>query len=132
MKLWKILVADDMPSNRLLLEGMLRKRGCCILEAANGQEALEIALREDPDLILIDLMMPVMNGWEAIRHIRAAEGAIRTVPIIAVTAAPQKEAEHALTLGCDYVVAKPIRPRPVWILIHQILTTHTETSTPTQ
>lgn len=112
---------DDAPGNRLLLGHLLRKRRCVVLEATNGQEAIEIALREQPDLILMDLMMPVLDGWEAVRRIRAVEGALRAVPIFAVTAALQKDAEQALAAGCNQVLAKPIRPRALWALIQQTL-----------
>ena len=130
MKMPKILIVDDMQTNRLLLRTLLCKRHCTILEATNGQEALEIVLREQPDLILMDLMMPVLDGWEAIRCIRALAGDVSKVPIFAVTAASHAEAEKALALGCDQVVAKPIAPQVVWTLIQQTLAAQQQAKVP--
>ncbi len=81
----RILIVDDNEDHRRILVYWLRKiADFDILEAAHGQEALEIAAREPLDLIFMDLQMPVLNGWEATWRIRALEGAAREVPIIAL------------------------------------------------
>jgi len=67
----KILVVDDAPSNREILGDLLHLRHCVVVEAADGYEALEVTQREQPALILMDLMRPGLDGWEAIRRIRA-------------------------------------------------------------
>jgi two-component system cell cycle response regulator DivK len=105
----KILVVEDNLDNRRILVYRLRRIGDFdILEASNGQEALSIAESETPDLIFMDLKMPVMDGWEATRRIRARESGCR-VPIIALTAqAMAGDEQKALAAGCDDYVAKPI------------------------
>jgi len=105
----KILVVEDNLDNRRILVYRLRRIGDFeILEASNGQEALSIVESEAPDLIFMDLKMPVMDGWEATRRIRARESGWR-VPIIALTAqAMAGDEQKALAAGCDDYVAKPI------------------------
>jgi two-component system cell cycle response regulator DivK len=105
----KILVVEDNLDNRRILVYRLRRIGDFdILEASNGQEALRIVESEPPDLIFMDLKMPVMDGWEATRRIRAQESGCR-VPIIALTAqAMAGDEQKALAAGCDDYVAKPI------------------------
>jgi two-component system, cell cycle response regulator DivK len=104
-----ILVVEDNLDNRKILVYRLKRIGeFRILEASNGQEALEIFRSELPDLIFMDLKMPVMDGWEATRRIRALETCGRT-PIIALTAqAMAGDEQKALAAGCDDYVAKPI------------------------
>jgi CheY-like chemotaxis protein len=105
----RILVVEDNLDNRRILVYRLRRIGDFdILEASNGQEALSIVESEAPDLIFMDLKMPVMDGWEATRRIRARESGCR-VPIIALTAqAMAGDEQKALAAGCDDYVAKPI------------------------
>jgi two-component system cell cycle response regulator DivK len=105
----RILVVEDNLDNRRILVYRLRRIGDFdILEASNGQEALSIVESEAPDLIFMDLKMPVMDGWEATRRIRARESA-RRVPIIALTAQEMAgDEQKALAAGCDDYVAKPI------------------------
>ena len=101
----KILVAEDTESNFLLLSIILRK-DYEILRAFNGAEAVEICRAEHPDLILMDIKMPVMDGLEATRQIREAGS---SVPIIAVTAyAYDSDRAKALDVGCDDYIAKPL------------------------
>jgi CheY-like chemotaxis protein len=105
----KILVVEDNLDNRRILVYRLKRMGEFeIVEASNGEEAVEMVSRERPDLIFMDLKMPVMDGWEATRRIRLlAEG--RNTPIIALTAqAMVGDEQKALAAGCDDYVAKPI------------------------
>ncbi len=105
----KILVVDDNRDNRDILTFRLQLMGGFeILAAANGLEALETAARARPDLILMDLRMPVMDGYEATRTLRETEWG-RTLPIIAVTAGSIEEhREKALSAGCTDFIVKPI------------------------
>jgi len=106
----RILIVDDNEDNRRILRYQLRKIGDFeILEATHGQEALEVVLRERLDLIFMDLKMPVLDGWEATRRIRAMEGVVGEVLIVAVTAqAMVGDEERALAAGCDDFITKPI------------------------
>lgn len=105
----KILVVEDNLDNRRILVYRLRRIAeFDILEASNGQEALNIIDCQPPDLIFMDLKMPIMDGWEATRQIRAREAG-RRIPIIALTAqAMAGDEQKALAAGCDDYVAKPI------------------------
>jgi two-component system, cell cycle response regulator DivK len=104
----KILVVEDNVDNRRILVYRLRRMGEFeIAEASNGREALAFVENDPPDLIFMDLKMPVMDGWEATRRIRALGG--RRIPIIALTAqAMAGDEQKALAAGCDDYVAKPI------------------------
>lgn len=105
----KILVVEDNEDNRRILVYRLRKIGDFdIREATNGQEALDEVRRDPPDLIFMDLKMPVMDGWEATRRIRGL-GDAAGVRIIALTAqAMAGDEERALAIGCDDYLAKPV------------------------
>lgn len=105
----KILVVEDNEDNRRILVYRLAKIGDFeIREAANGREAVEAVARDRPDLIFMDLKMPVMDGWEATRRIRAMPKAA-TVRIVALTAqAMTGDEERALEIGCDDYLAKPV------------------------
>jgi CheY-like chemotaxis protein len=105
----KILVVEDNEDNRRILVYRLRKIGQFdIREAANGQQAIEAVKSERPDLIFMDLKMPVMDGWEATKRIREMEGG-DSVRIIALTAqAMAGDEQKALAIGCDDYLAKPV------------------------
>jgi CheY-like chemotaxis protein len=105
----KILVVDDNRDNQDILTFRLGLMGGYeILVASNGKEALEMATRCRPDLILMDLRMPVMDGYEATRALRQTEWG-KNLPIIAITAGSVEEhREKALRVGCSAFVAKPI------------------------
>lgn len=123
MSLKKILVVEDNEDNRRILVYRLRKIGQFdIREAANGQEAIEAVRLDPPDLIFMDLKMPVMDGWEATRRIRALDAGQR-IPIIALTAqAMAGDEEKALAAGCDDYLAKPIvDPSLVKIKLERLL-----------
>ncbi len=105
-----ILVAEDNPVNQKLAVKLLEQRGCQVAVAANGAEALERWREGAFDGILMDMMMPVMDGLEACRLIRAAEGPGKRVPIIALTAnAMEEDRLRCLEAGMDGYVSKPIR-----------------------
>ncbi len=103
----KILVVEDVELNRDLLIQLLED-AYEVITAADGAAGIELAERERPDLILMDLSLPVVDGWEATRRIKANE-ALRSVPIIALTAhAMSGDAEKARECGCDDYLSKPI------------------------
>ena len=106
----KILVVEDNEDNRHILVYRLKKIGDFdIIEAADGQEALDLIAQNPPDLMFLDLKLPILDGWEAARRIRAMPGPISNLPIIALTAqAMVGDEEKALAAGCDDYIAKPI------------------------
>ncbi|ABK43168.1 PAS/PAC sensor hybrid histidine kinase [Magnetococcus marinus MC-1] len=108
----KILLAEDVPENALLIEAYLEETGHQISVVGDGQQAFERFQEEPFDLVLMDLQMPVMNGLQATRHIRAWEQAqgVKRTPILALTAHAMKEDESkSLEAGCDGHLTKPIR-----------------------
>lgn len=107
----KILIVEDNEMNRVLLAAILKPEGHELLMAENGQIGVEMALRELPDLILMDVMLPVMNGYDATRRIKA-NPATRHIPIVAITAnAVPTERDRALDAGCDGYITKPVDTR---------------------
>jgi CheY-like chemotaxis protein len=106
----KILVVEDNEDNRHILVYRLRKVGDFdITEAQDGQEALALIAQDPPDLLFLDLKLPILDGWETARRIRAMQGPIKNLPIIALTAqAMVGDEEKAIAAGCDDYIAKPI------------------------
>ena len=103
----KVLVVEDVEMNRELMVQLLEDR-YEVIEAVNGEEGVEAAERERPELILMDLSLPVMNGWEATRRLKA-NPELKSIPVIALTAHAMKgDRETALAAGCDDYLVKPI------------------------
>lgn len=103
-----ILVVEDTDDIRLLMQMILEMKGYRVLVAANGVEAIERALEGQPHLILMDLSMPVMDGWEATRQLRLIEH-LRETPIVGLSAHCHGERrELAIRAGCNDCIAKPI------------------------
>ena len=104
----KILVVEDNDLNREMLSRRLVKRGYELVYAGDGQEAVDKAAAMRPDLILMDMSLPVMDGWEATRRIRE-NAALAAVPIIALTAhAMSGDREKAIEAGCNDYEPKPV------------------------
>ena len=104
----KILYVEDNEDNIYVLESRLKRQGYVVLIARDGASGVELAISEQPDLILMDLSLPVLDGWEATRRIKAAEQT-RHIPVIALTAnAMTGDRETALAAGCDDFDIKPI------------------------
>jgi CheY-like chemotaxis protein len=104
----RILVVEDNPDNRTLILDLLRALNYAVLEAKDGIEGVEMALKEKPSLILMDLSLPRKDGWEATRELKANDE-VSHIPIIALTAhAMLGDKERALETGCDDYVTKPI------------------------
>ncbi len=103
-----IMVVEDFEDNRFMMRRLLEMSGYCVLEAINGEEAIQIAESEHPDLILMDLSLPLLDGLAATRRIREVDG-LRTVPIVAVSAHDTADFHaDALAAGCNDYVTKPI------------------------
>jgi CheY-like chemotaxis protein len=104
----KILLVEDNEMNRDMLSRRLTRRGFAVLIAEDGRKAVDMAVSEKPDLILMDISLPVMDGWEATRRVKGnAETA--AIPIIALTAhALVEDRDKALEAGCDDFDTKPI------------------------
>ena len=104
----KILYVEDNEDNIYVLESRLRRQGYTVLIARDGASGVALAVSEQPDVILMDLSLPVLDGWEATRRIKAAEET-RHIPVIALTAnAMTGDRETALAAGCDDFDIKPI------------------------
>lgn len=104
----KILLVEDNEMNRDMLSRRLQRRGFEVVCALDGGQGLELARREQPDLILMDMSLPVLDGWEATRRLKA-DPALRHIPVIALTAhAMAADEEQALAAGCDEYDTKPV------------------------
>jgi len=111
-----VLYIEDNPDNMTLVRRALEARGYTVLEAINGMNGVSTAEREDVDLILLDINLPDIDGYEVARRIRnSTKTALAYTPIIAVTANALKgDAEKALDSGCDVYMSKPINIRELW------------------
>lgn len=106
----KILVVEDNENNMYLMRFMLQKAGYHVIEARDGKTGVEIALKEKPDLILMDMQLPIMDGYQASKKIRESED-MKEIPIIAVTSyAMVGDREKSLNAGCTAYLEKPINP----------------------
>jgi two-component system cell cycle response regulator DivK len=104
----KILLVEDNEMNRDMLSRRLIRKGYEVILALDGRQAVEMAAAEIPDLILMDMSLPVIDGWEATRQVKAAP-ATRVIPVIALTAhAMAGDREKAIQAGCDDYDTKPI------------------------
>jgi len=104
----KILLVEDNEMNRDMLSRRLVRNGYEIVIAVDGQEGVDKALSEKPNLILMDMSLPVIDGWEATRRVKA-DPATRSIPVIALTAhAMAQDKEKAMAAGCDDFDTKPV------------------------
>ena len=104
----KILLVEDNEMNRDMLSRRLVRRGFEVVVAVDGKQGVEMAQSESPELILLDMSLPVMDGWEAAGHLKA-DPATKNIPIIALTAhAMAGDREQAIEAGCDDYDTKPI------------------------
>ncbi len=117
----RILVVEDTPDNRQILRDLLTSAGYEVIEAINGAEGVAAAIEHLPDLILMDIQLPVLDGYEATRRIKA-HAATAKVPIIAVTSyALSGDEGKAREAGCDGYVAKPFSPRQLLARVREFL-----------
>ncbi len=111
-----ILYIEDNPDNMTLVQRALEARGYRLLKAMNGLDGVSIAENEQVDLILLDINLPDIDGYEVAHRLRSSsKRALKLVPIIAITANALKgDAEKALEAGCDVYMSKPINIRELW------------------
>lgn len=117
----RILVVEDQDDSRKIMRDLLVSAGYEVLEARTGADAVQAAEKERPDLILMDLQLPVIDGLEATRRIKANKG-LRATPVVAVTSyALSGDNEKAMAAGCDSYFSKPVSPRTLLAKINAIL-----------
>jgi two-component system cell cycle response regulator DivK len=117
----RILVIEDQEDNRIILRDLLTSVGFEVIEALNGQEGVDMAGAQQPDLILMDIQLPVLDGYEATRRIKG-DPALASIPIIAVTSyALSGDEAKAKAAGCDGYVTKPFSPRLLLAKVREIL-----------
>ncbi len=117
----KILVVEDTEDNRQILRDLLGMAGYDMIEANDGAEGVSQAAAHKPDLILMDIQMPVMDGYEATRRIKADPN-LKAIPIVAVTSyALSGDEDKAKAAGCDAYIAKPYSPRQMLAKVREIL-----------
>jgi two-component system, cell cycle response regulator DivK len=117
----RILVVEDQEDNRQILRDLLSNAGYQMIEAEDGEQAIAQAVKHVPDLILMDIQLPLMDGYEATRRIKADPN-LKAIPIIVVTSyALSGDEEKARGAGCDAYVAKPFSPRALLAQIREYL-----------
>ena len=117
----RILIVEDEPKNLKLFRDLLQKFGFETIEATDGEQGVELAKTTEPDLILMDIMMPKMDGLEATRIIKAQPNC-RQIPIIALTSYAMKgDRERAIEAGCDGYITKPVDIRELMKSIEQTI-----------
>lgn len=116
-----ILVVDDFDDTRLLLRTWLERRGFRVVEAENGIEAIKQATAESPDLIIMDMEMPQLDGLSATRRLREIKD-LSSIPIVAVSAyGADQFRQLALEAGCDEYVSTPFEPKALEGIIHSLV-----------
>ena len=117
----RILIIEDQEDNRAILRDLLSSAGFELIEAVDGEEGVKLAQSERPDLILMDIQLPVIDGYEATRQIRAIAD-LKSTPIIAVTSyALSGDEAKAREAGCDGYVTKPFSPRHLLAKVREYL-----------
>ncbi len=128
MRKEKVLIVEDNPQNMKLLEMLLRAKDYTLLKAYDGEEALDMAIREQPDLIVMDMQLPKMSGLEVTKQLRQMPVFGHT-PIIALTAyAMRGDKEQFMEAGCNAYLSKPISTRELPVIIDWMLQEHRENS----
>jgi two-component system cell cycle response regulator DivK len=116
-----ILIIEDQDDNRTIMRDLLNTAGYRLIEAVDGEEGVKLAQSERPDLILMDIQLPILDGYEATRRIRASVE-LKSIPIIAVTSyALSGDDAKARAAGCDSYVAKPFSPRELLAKVREFL-----------
>ena len=117
----RILVIEDTENNRLILNDLLTNAGFEVMEATDGEKGIAMATERHPDLILMDIQLPKVDGYEATRRIKSNPD-LQHIPIIAVTSyALSGDESKARAAGCDAYVAKPFSPRDILAKVRELL-----------
>src|SRR5215470_3095839 len=117
----RILIVEDQEDNRTILRDVLSRVGYELIEALNGEDGVKLAQSERPDLILMDIQLPQMDGYEATQQIKSV-AELKTIPIIAVTSyALSGDEAKARAAGCDGYIAKPFSPRKLLAKVRKYL-----------
>lgn len=117
----KILLVEDNDVNRDMMVRRLQRRGFIVVSAVDGQQGMDMARSERPDLILMDMSLPVLDGWEATRQIKT-DASLRHIPIVGLTAhAMVGDKDEALKSGCDDYATKPVEFEKLIELINRLL-----------
>ena len=117
----RILIVEDQEDNRTILRDVLSTVGYELIEALNGKDGVRLAQTERPDLILMDIQLPEMDGYEATQQIKSI-AELKTIPIIAVTSyALSGDEAKARAAGCDGYIAKPFSPRELLAKVRKYL-----------
>jgi CheY-like chemotaxis protein len=117
----KILLVEDNEMNRDMLSRRLQRKGYQVMLALDGQSGVEMTQTQAPDLVLMDMSLPVLDGWEATRRLKA-DDATRHIPIIAITAhAMSSDRDNALEAGCDDYDTKPVEMLRLLVKIEALL-----------
>ncbi len=123
-----VLIVEDNEDNRIVYATILQHRGYRVLEARNGEDGVRIARESRPDLILMDISVPIINGWKA-TEILKGDPDTDHIPVIALTAhALAEDRETAKSVGCDGYLAKPCEPRTVMAEVERFIGKATETT----
>jgi two-component system, cell cycle response regulator DivK len=116
-----VLIVEDQEDNRKILRDLLSNAGYDLIEAATGEEGVALALSRRPNLVLMDIQLPVMDGYEATRRIKN-NPELRSIPIIAVTSyALSGDEAKARAAGCDAYITKPFSPRQLLAKVREYL-----------
>ena len=117
----KILLVEDNEVNRDMMVRRLQRRGFIVVSAVNGQQGVELARSEKPDLILMDMSLPVLDGWEATRQIKTDAGLMH-IPVVGLTAhAMVGDKDQAMQAGCDDYATKPVEFEKLIELLNRLL-----------
>jgi two-component system cell cycle response regulator DivK len=121
MKACKVLIVDDFEDNRAMYAEFLRYSGFDVSEASNGAEAIEMTQSLVPDVVIMDLSLPVLDGWEATRRLKS-DARTRHIPIVALTGhALEGHSQGAIAAGCDEFLAKPCLPETLLQTVVDVL-----------
>jgi two-component system, cell cycle response regulator DivK len=116
-----VLIVEDNEDNRIVYSTILRHHGFRVSEALDGEEGISKAREELPDIILMDISIPVIDGWEVTQTLKR-DDLTRHIPVVALTAhAMPGDRERAIAVGCDGYLAKPCEPRAVLAEVNRLL-----------
>jgi two-component system cell cycle response regulator DivK len=117
----RILIVEDQEDNRMIMRDVLSSAGYDLIEAVNGEDGVKLAHSQRPDLILMDIQLPIIDGYEATRQIKGST-MLKSIPIIAVTSyALSGDQAKARAAGCDGYVSKPFSPRELLARVREYL-----------